>query len=97
MLNEDEYAQVSSLYGEAMKSTKEFRLRCNIPLESASIEERFEPVRARYEQLTGMVNCHENAILHHRLSLYGEPCRHCQKPLRSRAAKVCGSCMTAVG
>jgi hypothetical protein len=96
MLDEDEHGEIARLYREAMSATKEFRQRWGIPLESASIEQRFQPVRAHYERLTGMKECHENAILHHRLSLYGPPCKQCGKPLRSPAAKLCGSCMAPV-
>ena len=96
MLDEDEFASVSSLYNESMQATKQFRQAHNIPLKSATIEERFRPVRHIYEQLTGMKDCQENAILHHRLSLYGPPCRACGKPLRTPKAKLCGACMTPV-
>lgn len=93
MLDEAEFAQVAALYSEAGEATKEYRQRWNIPLEHASIEQRFAPVRLRYEQLTGMRNCHHNAIMHHRLSMYGPPCGVCGKPLRTPKAKLCGSCM----
>ncbi len=94
MLDEEEFAQVAGLYSEATKATKEFRQRWDIQLEHASVDQLFSPVRLRYEQLTGMRNCHQNAIMHHRLSLYGPPCRACGKPLRTPEAKLCGACMT---
>jgi hypothetical protein len=93
MLDEDEFASVSLLYREAFGASKEFRQQWGIPLEQASIHDRFKPVRLRYEQLTGMKECHENAIMHHRISMYGEPCKSCGKPLRTPSAKICGACM----
>jgi hypothetical protein len=78
MLDEEEFAQIAGLYSEA---TKEYRQRRNIPLEHASVDQLFSPLRLRYEQLTGMRNCHQNAVMHHRLWLYGPHCRACGKPL----------------
>ena len=80
MLDEAEFAEVAALYSESMKATKQFREQWNIPLEHASIDQRFSPVRLRYEQLTGMRDCNENAIMHHRISLYGPPCEVCGRP-----------------
>ena len=96
MLDEAEFAEVAPLYGEAMRATKEFRLRWNIPLEGTSREDRFRPLRDTYERLTGMKETNHNAIMHHRLSLYGPPCRRCNRPLRSPKAKLCGACMFPV-
>ena len=96
MLDEDEYAEIARLYSEATLAVKEYRRTWGIPLENASIHERFEPVRARYESITGMKESNENAIMHHRISLYGPPCKQCNKPLRTPKAKLCGACMLPV-
>lgn len=96
MLDEEEFAQVARLYSQAIKATKEFRRAWDIPLEKASIQERFNPVRIQYERITGMKESNENAIMHHRISLYGPRCKHCQKPLRTPKAKLCGACMQPV-
>ena len=93
MLDEVEYAEVSQLYSEGIRATKEFRQRWGVPLKDASTGERFQPVRDAYERLTGMKETNENAIMHHRLSIYGPPCKHCGKPLRTPKAKLCASCM----
>jgi len=77
-------------------AVKEFRERTGASLNDPSIGERFRPVRDEYEHLTGMKEPNENAIMHHRLSLYGPPCEHCHRPLRTPKAKLCGSCMFPV-
>jgi hypothetical protein len=92
MLDEAEFKIVWDLYGQCMRATKEFRERHGLPIEKAGIEERFEPVRKAYEQLTGMANCHQNAVMHHRLSDFGPPCAVCGKPLRTPKAKHCAEC-----
>jgi hypothetical protein len=96
MLDEEEFSKVARLYNESMRATKEFRERHGVPLKDASIPERFRPVRDEYERLTGMKELHENAIIHHRLALYGPPCKRCLRPLRTPNAKLCGSCMSPV-
>jgi hypothetical protein len=96
VLDEDEYAEVAPLYGEGMKATKEFRQRWGVPLLGATREDRFRPLREAYERLTGMKETNHNAIMNHRLSLYGPPCKRCNRPLRTPQAKLCGSCMFPV-
>jgi hypothetical protein len=95
-LDEEEYAEVARLHSQAIMATKEFRRAWDIPLESASMHERFAPVCIQYERITGMKKSNENAIMHHRISLFGPPCKHCQKPLRTPKAKLCGACMQPV-
>ena len=96
MLDEVEYAQVTHLYGEAMRVNRDLRREKSLSTDAISLHERFRPVRDRYEELTGMKDCHQNAILHHRISLYGQPCERCNRPLRTPRAKLCGSCMFPV-
>jgi hypothetical protein len=96
ILSEDEFASIGRLYVECMAATKEFCQRWNLPLADANTDQLFRPVRQRYEQLTGTVNCHENAIMHHRISLYGPQCKSCGKPLRTPRARMCGNCMKPV-
>lgn len=96
MLDEGEFAVISGLYTESIRGAKEFRRTWGIPLEGASIYERFAPMRMEYERITGTKESNENAIMHHRISLYGPPCEQCHKPLRTPMAKVCGACMQPV-
>ncbi len=92
MLDEDEFAVVNKLYSAAFGMTKEFRLKHNLPLGECSIDERFRPVREAYEEMTGVFESNHNAIVHHRISLYGEVCESCGKPLRTPQAAFCAAC-----
>ena len=47
-----------------------------------------------YEELTGLRETNLNAIWHHRVSLYGPPCKSCGKPLRTPKASFCAACGT---
>lgn len=92
MLDEDEFAVVSRLYSECFSATKSERQAEDVGLGLSPIDARFEPVRAEFERLTGFANCHHNAVMHHRLSLFGPPCSVCGKPLRTPDARYCAAC-----
>ncbi len=89
MLDKTEYAQ---LHSDAMRATQEFRAQHRLPLTGLSSEERFRPVLDLYEQLTGFRETNVNAVMHHRLALYGPPCTICGKPLRTPQASRCMVC-----
>lgn len=93
MLDESEYREVFRLYGEGISASKAFRQKWGLPADGMEKEIRFKPLLDRYEQMTGLRETNPNAVMHHRLSLYGPPGVRCGKPMRSPSAKLCGSCM----
>jgi hypothetical protein len=87
MLDDDEFRQVMSL----------LPTQNTIPESRDSLKARFVPMLAEYERITGLRVTSPGAVFHHCLSLYGPPCQHCGKPLRTPQAKLCGYCMKPVG
>ncbi|MGB6719917.1 MAG: hypothetical protein WBE72_03915 [Terracidiphilus sp.] len=96
MLDEAEFAEIWALLRDGLKGTKEFRKRHGVPVQDALTQELYSPLLQCYERLTGVKETNPNAVLHHRISLYGPPCKKCGKPLRSPRARLCGSCMFPV-
>jgi hypothetical protein len=92
MLDEGEFAAMSELYSECMRAAKEFRQEHGLPLQGLGVDERFQPMRAAHERLTGYKGFRETAIMHHRISLYGPPCARCGRPLRTPDASKCMAC-----
>jgi hypothetical protein len=95
MLDEQEYAEIASLFHSGTQSVKECRRKTGAALKSVPLAECFAPMLSRYEAMTGYTETNANTVMHHRLSLYGPPCRRCGKPLRTPLARICGSCMTS--
>ncbi len=82
MLDEDEWLQVRPKIGKG---------------DGTDLRERkFSGFLAEYERITGFHETNPNAVFHHRLALYGPPCKKCGKPLRTPEAKLCGACMHPV-
>lgn len=92
MLDEAEFAIIDDLYSGAFKATKEFREKHGLPLDNCPIDELYRPVREAYAHMTGMTESNHNAIMHHRISIYGLPCESCGKPLRTPQASFCAAC-----
>jgi len=92
-LDEDEYARIADLYSQGIRAVKDFRKRYNLPLDRMpSMEERFRPMLEAYEELTGFHETNPNAIMHHRIAIYGSPCPRCGKVLRTPKAYKCFEC-----
>jgi hypothetical protein len=56
---------------------------------------RLASIVGEYHQVTGFPETNANAIMHHRISLYGPPCTVCGKPLRTPRASFCAACGVA--
>jgi len=96
MLDEKEFADIARLHSDAIQDTKKYREQYGVSLKDVPTGKYFGPMLQRYEQLTGLKETNPNAVWHHRLSLYGPPCKQCNRPLRTPKAKRCGSCMFPV-
>ncbi len=92
MLDEKEFAVVSTIASDCLRGAKHFREQHGKTLGETPIQEIFRPVCEAYKRMTGMDEPNHNAIMHHRLSLYGPACEYCGKPLRTPRANFCASC-----
>lgn len=91
MLDEEEFAHINQLYRTCFQNAPRYLAERRRRGEAPSIDDAFAPVRDEYERMTGMA-CHHNAILHHRISIYGPPCPACGKPMRTPRARFCAAC-----
>jgi hypothetical protein len=92
MLDEEEFAIVDDLYSQGMQAVKDYRAQHGVSLDEVSVHDYLRPMREAYKQMTGMDESNENAILHHRISIYDSPCQVCGKPLRTPRASLCAAC-----
>lgn len=91
MLDEAEWAQLAPLLGNMVERIKSYREQHGVGLSEAH-RHAYDDALAHYRELTGFDETNPNALWHHRLSLYGPPCGHCGKPLRTPRAKLCAAC-----
>ena len=82
MLNTEEYLTASKLYRSGFEKGK-----CNM-----TRTQRFKELLDYYYELTGVKLTNPNAIMHHRIDLYGPPCENCSKPYRTSKASFCAAC-----
>ncbi|ACT03636.1 hypothetical protein [Paenibacillus sp. JDR-2] len=94
MLDEKEYRRINKIYKKCFDRVRKYRMSgSSVWIDSHSpINESFKLVAREYEKMTGYKDMHHNAIMHHRISMYGEPCPKCGKPLRTPQAKMCVAC-----
>jgi hypothetical protein len=92
MLDEEEFAIIAKLYLGGIGGVKEVRTRNDASLSETFRTDLFRPMREAYFQMTGIHESNENAIMHHRISLYGPACENCGKPLRTPRASFCAEC-----
>ncbi len=96
MLEEHEWEQIAPHLTQALTEIKDHRETHRIsPAEAKARGYGTQPLE-RYFQLTGFRETNVDALWHHRLALFGPPCRACGKPLRTPRAKTCAACGATV-
>jgi hypothetical protein len=80
MLDEVEYAEAHRLYGLSFNNL------------SLPRKDRFKALLDFYNNLTGFNETEPNAVMHHRLALYGPICENRGKPYRTPKASFCAAC-----
>lgn len=92
MLDEEEWAQLSLLLMPSHEGLERYRREYGVDVARPPLAEWYKPALALYREMTGYDETVVGALWHHRLSLYGQPCSHCNKPLRTPQAKLCAAC-----
>ena len=91
MLTEEEWATISPHLSDSIQQIKRYREEHGCSLQEAT-QRGLGSALEVYERLTGFKETNPNALWHHRLGIYGPPCRACGKPLRTPQARCCAMC-----
>lgn len=94
MLDEEEWALLQPLLSSAISDLMKYRKENPSDPDEPWNAKLGQRALACYRAFTGFEETNINALHHHRLSLYGPPCAHCGKPLRTPQAKLCAACGT---
>jgi len=91
MLEDDEWEIIGPLLTNTIQKIKKYREdhECSITDARKAIGKE---ACQKYYELTGFNETNFDAIFHHRVSLYGPPCKACGKPLRTPQANLCAAC-----
>lgn len=105
MLEDDEWAVVMAAHrasydcpGEALAILDAEAGRRGLPpvarppADAGGLDRRLWHLLAGYALFTGVRETNPNAVWHHIIKLYGPPCPHCGKPLRTPVARWCPAC-----
>jgi hypothetical protein len=96
MLEEREWEEIVAHQTKQLERIKHHRAAHGVSLTEAKDIVTDSGALECYFQLTGFRETNPNALWHHRLSLFGPPCRICSKPLRTPRAKLCAACGSLV-
>ena len=92
MLTDQEWLVVEPALSQSISTLQQVRKERGIGLAEA-LEHHYGSEALRlYQDMTGFRETNPDALWHHRLSLYGPPCKACGKPLRTPQAKLCAAC-----
>ncbi len=100
MFDEEEFAFFETEYNRAINLAPEERAGALDRSSAQALfdswyalgERRFRRMLEEHERMTGMFIGDPQAILHHRISLYGGPCPRCGKTLRTPESQICEAC-----
>jgi len=96
MLTEEEWQKISPLLNGALKQIKRYRQERNCSIREANSQGFGQEALALYNRISGVKEESLSALHHHRLSIYGQPCKSCGKPLRTLQARFCAMCSAPV-
>ena len=96
MLDDAEWEIIAPLMSNAIEQIKQYRSLHGVSLSEAVKNGYGAEALRLYQELTGFQETNVNALWHHRISLYGAPCRECGKPLRTPNASICAACGSKV-
>ena len=92
MLDEHESKIVLPGLRQGLEQIIQHRQSYGVSLEEVKDELCWQGALARYNEITGFSETNPQVLWHHRLGIYGAPCRVCGKPLRTPRAKMCAAC-----
>jgi hypothetical protein len=92
MLSDEEFAQVAKHSDTFIEELRGQRTASGLDLAGLFATGWLPKILEEYKQLTGIHETNVNAIWHHLASIYGPPCVHCGKVLRTPEATFCFVC-----